>query len=611
MAMNRMKASFAQSKLPPPLVTSPIIFSFSQPETTPKPVVVELQAITDPQPAEEAQSASLDVDLPGCLSFDKLRTQKARGIKFVDESFSRGGVYRQTHLIYSVQALVECPHLVAFLRNLRYNLHGTRDGTIYARPCPRVPRHGFVDSRCINDTKDLLHLLDEIRAAEEPDAEIAFTAFYPATSSAIWTPGHLTLGGGNDGATAGKECVTLPIRTDWQWPIFRAPSMGEIVPSTLYADTPYLETVSQNTHTLVVQLRGGPACAEFGPDFIPYSFPTRRVVKAEGSLLEWEALCRSLRTEERVVVDHAGGSLSSHYGVHCLLHRIPIMTSRHPKEYEYLRKTVDQERQFPVSPASVAQGILSASPTLSFQEAAWLVLFVVHNPTLALPGATDPAPRANLLGQGLAYGALLGLCAIAGEFRHRQRRRQTSGPPSVTQLPKDRKEVHTLFWTNPKDGFSKLYAWRHAFANARWKKGYGGQKWADCADVTIKLVEEIQGLLTMPSTLRVQSSLSTLNQFINTVHNNGSMFDKYISPPLLDGMAQGRLNYMLPWTHVLWKAVQHRNVRGRAESQSWWRLSLPKAFWTRQLQKQERCLLQLPSSKNLQDEVHNERSASA
>src|ERR1035437_7070023 len=85
----------------------------------------------------------------------------------------------------------------------------------FARPCPKRPRHGFVDSKVVNNPEEAAELIQKTLEID-PDGEVLFAPILDATYSAIWTPGLISIGPGNDGATAGKNSFALKVEnTDW------------------------------------------------------------------------------------------------------------------------------------------------------------------------------------------------------------------------------------------------------------------------------------------------------------------------------------------------------------------------------------------------------------
>ncbi len=141
------------------------------------------------------------------------RTQKARGIAALAR-------YHASYLVPPFE--IHCASTVRPEQLLGY----------FSRPCPMRPRHGFVDSRKITSVEEADVLIRETLAAD-PEAEIVTMPLIEAACSGIWTTGLLTIGVGNDGATAGTSARTLP-------------ALGKLVTADTMAkagvqDTPYVE----------------------------------------------------------------------------------------------------------------------------------------------------------------------------------------------------------------------------------------------------------------------------------------------------------------------------------------------------------------------------------
>lgn len=66
----------------------------------------------------------------------------------------------------------------------------------FGRPCPLVPRHGFVESRLIESEAQWTAMLAEIEATGEPHTEVVCMPFITPLFSGVLTPGLLSFGPG-------------------------------------------------------------------------------------------------------------------------------------------------------------------------------------------------------------------------------------------------------------------------------------------------------------------------------------------------------------------------------------------------------------------------------
>jgi hypothetical protein len=181
----------------------------------------------------------------------------------------------------------------------------------FARPCPKVPCHGFVDSRVVNNQDEIMKVIEETRKAEPDHLEILLSKPITADWSGVLTVNSLTLGPGNDGATSGYGAIVLPTKTNK----YSMLSHLNLDGTGLDGLSPFLEFVHPKGVEApeAVQLRGGP---EVGADldFIPYDVRVKKVHLAKGDLLEWAQATKDFKPGD--VVYHPEGSPTSHYSIH-------------------------------------------------------------------------------------------------------------------------------------------------------------------------------------------------------------------------------------------------------------------------------------------------------
>ena len=155
----------------------------------------------------------------------KPRTQKARGI-FLLAGMDSGWLSQKASLITNESQVGTVPW---------------SDSAMFARPCPVRPRHGFVESRLVHNRAQLLGVWKEA-TQEDPEAEVILMPFLKAKGNAVVTAKMIAIGPGHDGATAGKNCLEIPIsgfqesqfpaivptsRPSWTWRTSRGLSRSE------------------------------------------------------------------------------------------------------------------------------------------------------------------------------------------------------------------------------------------------------------------------------------------------------------------------------------------------------------------------------------------------
>lgn len=444
------------------------------------------------------------------------RTQKARGFVALSEA---GLTVPSPYLVIGAKEEISIP------KGRRYT-----DG-YFIRPCPMRPRHGFVESRRV-DVKpyesdmiaDISKIWDET-VVEDPEAEMLIMPAIDARYNLVITPTRMAIGPGHDGATAGRQgTVALPLM---------GVPFAEITPSVLKMaavdiekDDPYIEAViaRYSSHmTYITQLRAGvkipPA---IGADYIPETIRVSSVVEASGDLLEWERQVKNLTPD--TVVYHVGGTLISHYGVHCIYNGIPIMTSRIPIIGEILPAS---PKMVQPSPDAVLKGIAVGSAMKLDQESManklYTMLSIAHN----------AAAMGNEYGAYLGVAAALmmraGMAASHGEARHAT----NSDYPKFSRETVYSVSLDDFFGSRKNLGKSQWIFDNHKFRSA----SFGGKKWAECTKAIIELDRTIRGLVNDPTEDNVNALVTSLNIAINQAHNGGWWLDKFISGSAFDNAA--------------------------------------------------------------------------
>ncbi len=153
--------------------------------------------------------------------------------------------------------------------------------SIFARPCPVRPRHGFVESRVIEYTDKLetcYKLWDEMREVD-PESELILMPKIDAKSSIVVTPGRLAVGPGHDGATSGNKSVSIPLVG--AMPPELTTTLLKNAGINLKTEDPYIEAVAKPDGTIyVTQLRAGPKIPNaIGQDYVPEKIKVIRLLK--------------------------------------------------------------------------------------------------------------------------------------------------------------------------------------------------------------------------------------------------------------------------------------------------------------------------------------------
>lgn len=75
------------------------------------------------------------------------------------------------------------------------------------------------------------------------------------------------------------------------------------------------------------------------------------------------------------------------------------------------------------------------------------------------------------------------------------------------------------------------------YYRGNWSGGYGGTKWAGCANATKLVGLAIKDFLHDKDEMSWKMVAESLNIALNTVHNNGGMFNKFLSSEFLDSIS--------------------------------------------------------------------------
>ena len=459
------------------------------------------------------------------------RTQKAKGVKALAEC----GFYTPNFDVLGIEAFKKPVDA-----NGQIGMFGDPEAFDrlvgkFVRPCPMVPRHGFVDSRPINTPDEAQKIVEETLAVEDR-AEFIVMPFVDSAYSGIWTDGQLVIGKGNDGATAGHSSRAIPTlgvphvlgEQDWKW--------RKLIDMAGITEPPYMELLwsqkyaySNDFVNYFVQLRNGPKLPQT-TDYIPAEMEVKAVVTAEGDLLEWETKAKNFTAG--TVVYHPGGSLASHYAVHAVINNIPVVISRQPIVGEILKPNTEVKKSDAV--AMKAGFLTGGMMTITFQDATRIMLLGAHSTSVWM-GKQD-----FLLGMALGCAYRLIITAALGEFRHQPGRKRKPSRNAVYRGVWDK-----IFKPSTRTRYLKALA---SFENDDWPSSYGGKKWLIFARFAGSIYNSILDE-------NVTGSLELLNQAVHAVHNGGWAFDKFIQQSECDYTATSPAYTLLRVAPKLYDAI--------------------------------------------------------
>lgn len=446
------------------------------------------------------------------------RSQKAKGYQAIfAKSEGEGVYYWKVPAAFLIQSDQDLEEFISRSDSIYYK---------FARPCPTVPRHGFVDSRRFSHDVELRGIWRDTLAAD-PNGEMLIMEAIDAECSAIYSPGGMFYGPGNDGATAGIDSHSVFLPTHEANPDLLARA------GIKEGDSPYFELVwpKGDNKPKLVQLRGGPKI-ESAVDYIPYDISAiSKIVIAKGVGLEWEdEIARQAQTPEalqrQLVVYDSGGNQASHYAAHCKVHNIPYVASFEPEIGMPISCNIDkdlQEDAFDID--RVMLGLHTGIEVdVPMRGAVNAMLLGLHT----FGSNVHIHSRDFNLGVAAAICMRLGSAASLGEYRHHMKNNSLN-----------RAQIFDKVWDNFFLHQKRMTIATRSFFNSRWRSGYGGPKWGECAINSVYLWLEALEFLKDPNSQGVKHILTALNRAVNVAHNGGWLFNKFTNARYLDEAGRG------------------------------------------------------------------------
>lgn len=423
---------------------------------------------------------------------------------------------------------------------------------VFARPCPVDPRHGFVDSTTCKNA-DEVNALSRATYEEEENAEFLVTKPIDASYGAILTDGTLTFAVGNDGATSGNNVKYFYLSGD---PIAPAISLDPTV--LLEGEVPFYELVlDKSGHTNLVQVRSAPGVPKC-KDYIPNPVTVKKIVKAEGDLLDWEKLMHEV-DPATTIVDHTNGSLASHYAIHAIINKVPIFTSYLPDMGAEVPATVfdseineeDREKFYKAFCYGFSAGEYMMKNSKFFgngtgrsvmNAAMTLSLSCLHNFS-----AIAMAKDYEVVGITLGLFLRATFVVSSGETRHcnRENAKQAELKAWLDAIPGDREGAYNWHYRKPTEQFIReaMTIYR-IFNDVNWRGGFGGEKWASCTRSSIDLFNACVKR-------DINSVVELFNQVLHEEHNGGKYLNKVINVNQFDEAANDPSLYALKNLNVV------------------------------------------------------------
>jgi hypothetical protein len=386
----------------------------------------------------------------------------------------------------------------------------------FARPCPVRPRHGFVESRVVDNEDEVARVLEETRAVD-PQGEVIVMPFVEAKGNAVLAGRKVVVGDGNDGATAGRSGWALALAEP-------ATFEQDLLEEAGITGTAYVEAVSDVfDNVTLTQLRDGPTPPE-ADEYVPQTVVVQRVIVGKGDLVEFEREVE--QAGEGAVIWLPGGSLLSHYAVHGVAKGIAVVTrARAPAVGDVLTPPKGQHvlslqrfRQ------GVRVGMVVPLELGSARRAGKAALVGLHN-----AAASDGWS----LGVSAAVLFRMGVTLCAGEARFvRKRQRNRSAIYQRTLSAKARLS-------------QTLVASHKVFSTWVGGSSFGGAKWREAAE----FVAELGAQLAKGSP---GETVVALNKLVNHAHNGGWLFDKFFDRSYMNRAAANEFVMVVKAAFTFW-----------------------------------------------------------
>ncbi len=454
---------------------------------------------------------------------NKPKTQKAMGVMYGLED------------LFQYHLRKEYFGLTRFVKRAKHSLIGREEDIqwngklpCFARPCPKKPRHGFVESKVVKSNDELLKMWKEARKID-PAAEIVLGPYSPSVKyNAVYVnSGSLSIGKGNDGATGGKDAISFPVAPHKFKDSFIKKS-GLLKKDAVYLESIYRPDIDYDRKWLLTQARGGPKLNAVSSDFIPKKMKVKKIVEPHDDLVRWEKEVSKFKPG--TVVYGAGHTLASHAAIHCVLNKVPFVTSERPEIGSILTPKGNEEVK--LGRLDFRRGVRAAVNICKMFKYEDLLryfyysLSVIHNWAYL-----KQSPHAAwLLGTAATVYCKVGTALVCGEFRHKHKSDQSR---------------ETVYKKSMRDGMEsqkKLPDILEDFYDGYWTSGFGGMPWATCAWYMYALWSEITKTFNKnTATLNdkeIIGVMGLMNRATNAAHNNGWWFNKFACKDDMDFVAR-------------------------------------------------------------------------
>lgn len=421
---------------------------------------------------------------------------------------------------------------------------GELEPPVFVRPCPTNPQHGFVESRLIKHGHEILKVVEEIKATGEP-IEILVCPYVEAEWSAVITPETMTVGPGNDGATS-KNSLSLktvfPIKElTYKAVLPNDPAIpkGENHPFVEVVSTGLDSTWSSSNSLQVVQLRRGPQ-PPTSPDYVPGKKPfhvSNVMVAEEQDLLEWQAAVKNAGPGTVIYLN--GKGWTSHFAIHGISAKIPVISTHLPEVGEILQPTsVYEPKQEDFDRLARYISYAFNIPTISSAKDIKPCFAAFHHFGL---WTTFTEAECKMMAWTVATFVRITFALGAGEMRHypncvgKKYGAPVKMPPMWSWLKPTRGKCYQLADAyNFPTIATMLPHMVKDFREANWGSSYGGMTWSIGAERAKIVVELACAFLKNPNAESWGEVVNAMNNMAYSVHNGGRFHNKLIEEVVMD-----------------------------------------------------------------------------
>ena len=435
----------------------------------------------------------------------------------------------------------------------------------FARPCPVVPRHGFVESRLVKNVHELEALFEETRR-EDPLGEMIVMDKLTGLFSAVMTATGVAWGLSNDGVTGGKgENKVIPCPAGRFDSMF-LPYLG--VKADSETDGVYCELVEDKGAVCVVQMRLGPKQPDSRIKRVLVSLAckiTKIYEPTSDDLIVWDQRLKANKgSAANTLVWLPGQTMSSHFAVQGIAngYNVSVEEECPVKAGQVLRTDTSELAPLTDDDYEKLGHMFEAEKTTRFWDFPRDVLLsvgVLHS----LPFWGNEQHLLALRARGAMIAARYGLAACLGESRHHPR--MSTNPTRVPWkqiLDEDagpnfrpsRSYVFVRTFSTPWELGAKLAlaaaedmriadqppVMEHLAKGGKlgdYSASFMGQKWEWAALRVHDLHVAIDRFCKDATQANWNAVLGHYNEIINASHNGGYLLNKWCSPALIDNAA--------------------------------------------------------------------------